>query len=173
MTRFDVGDSFPVEWEGDVDALSRRGAVACGLGLRALGHGATTFDLRKDEFRPAKDVLKATWETYNASRANSSDRIQSLAIVNFLFERGARHKKFKKILPDYIAFLDKRLLAFEKEWDEAFGGNGIKNSEEASKWAKEWSSRRDKIYDECFEHVFGSWTNATWHAFDKAWRDAY
>jgi len=51
VTSFDLGDSFPIEWEGDVSVLSRRGVVACGLGLRALGMGATGFDLRKEEFR--------------------------------------------------------------------------------------------------------------------------
>lgn len=50
-TSFDLGDSFPVTWEGDRELLSERGVVACGLGLRALGRGLTTFDLRKEEFR--------------------------------------------------------------------------------------------------------------------------
>ena len=48
---FDLGDSFPITWEGDREVLSSRGAVACGLGLRALGEGFTRFDLRKDDFR--------------------------------------------------------------------------------------------------------------------------
>ncbi|MEM7165680.1 MAG: hypothetical protein AAF581_09460 [Planctomycetota bacterium] len=48
---FDLGDSFPIQWDGDPDLLNRNGAVACGLGLRALGKGLTEFDLRKDEFR--------------------------------------------------------------------------------------------------------------------------
>ena len=48
---FDLGDSFPIAWDGDAEVLNRDGAVACGLGLRALGKGFTEFDLRKDEFR--------------------------------------------------------------------------------------------------------------------------
>ncbi|MCA8962441.1 MAG: pilus assembly protein PilM, partial [Planctomycetes bacterium] len=54
VTSFDIGDSYPIEWNGEVEALSQRGAVACGLGLRALGRGSTTFDLRKEEFRYEK-----------------------------------------------------------------------------------------------------------------------
>lgn len=50
-TAFDLGDSFPMKWEGDPEILVDRGAVACGLGLRALGCGLTNFDLRKEEFR--------------------------------------------------------------------------------------------------------------------------
>lgn len=50
-TSFDLGDSFPISWNGDPETLVDRGVVACGLGLRALGRGLTTFDLRKDEFR--------------------------------------------------------------------------------------------------------------------------
>lgn len=48
---FDLGDSFPIEWDGDPELLNRNGTVACGLGLRGLGKGFTEFDLRKDEFR--------------------------------------------------------------------------------------------------------------------------
>ena len=48
---FDLGDSFPIEWSGDRERLNSRGAVACGLGLRALGQGITTFDLRKEEYK--------------------------------------------------------------------------------------------------------------------------
>lgn len=48
---FDIGDSFPVEWQGDRQSLNRTGAIACGLGLRALGKGFTSFDLRQDEFK--------------------------------------------------------------------------------------------------------------------------
>ncbi len=48
---FDLGDSFPIEWSGSRELLNQRGAVACGLGLRALGKGLTRFDLRRDEFK--------------------------------------------------------------------------------------------------------------------------
>lgn len=48
---FDLGDSFSIQWEGQPEVLGRSGAVACGLGLRALGKGFTGFDLRKEEFR--------------------------------------------------------------------------------------------------------------------------
>lgn len=48
---FDIGDSFPIQWDGDPAELNRTGAVACGLGLRALGKGLTEFDLRQDEFK--------------------------------------------------------------------------------------------------------------------------
>lgn len=47
---FDMSDSFEITWTGDRAALATRGTVACGLALRALGKGATSFDLRKDEF---------------------------------------------------------------------------------------------------------------------------
>lgn len=48
---FAFGDAFPISWDGDREVLDSRGAVACGLGLRAAGKGFTSFDLRKDEFR--------------------------------------------------------------------------------------------------------------------------
>lgn len=48
---FDIGDSFSIRWQGDRQVLNRSGAIACGLGLRALGKGFTDFDLRQDEFK--------------------------------------------------------------------------------------------------------------------------
>ncbi|MFN0059085.1 MAG: type IV pilus biogenesis protein PilM [Planctomycetota bacterium] len=50
-TFLDLGGGFPITWDGDVAELNRTGAVACGLGLRGLGHGLTSFDFRKEEFR--------------------------------------------------------------------------------------------------------------------------
>ncbi|MFQ5655306.1 MAG: pilus assembly protein PilM [Planctomycetota bacterium] len=54
----DLMGSQRVAWEGDAQLLNDRGAIAWGLGLRALGKGISAFDLRKDEFRFEKRFQK-------------------------------------------------------------------------------------------------------------------
>ncbi len=128
--------------------------------------------LRAKKFKPAKSLLTATYADYNSSgMSDGSDRIQSLAMVFFLMEKGRKHAKYKKVIPDYLKALDRRLREVDKAQDEA--KKTVHSAEESKKWRQGWMHYRDKIYRDLAKEIFGDWKPSDWKKFDTAWKKAF
>lgn len=121
--------------------------------------------LRDDKFKDAKTLLVTK---YGEFQATQQDRVQCFAIVDFLLGKGKKNKTYRTVIDQYIRGLDERLRELYK------GKELSKMDKEArAKWATEWKKKREKVYDDCFEKVFGSWSATDWKRFDAAWRKAY
>ena len=134
--------------------------------------------LRDKKFKKSQELLKVKYDQFKATQA---DRVQCFAMVDYMLNKGRRHKKFGKAFHDYMKALDVKLRELAKLRSDAWKAareaakEDKKNpdDEEKKAWDSEWKAKRDKIYDELFDQVFGKWTDKDWRNFDKAWMQAY
>jgi predicted lactoylglutathione lyase len=136
--------------------------------------------LRSDKFRPAKELIQAKYgKGYDSNKLE--DRVEALAISNFLMTKGQKKKKYAKIIPTYLRILDQEIRDLEREFNKNFFGSsnpkkkkkGKKGDEEKENWLRSWKEKRNKIFKTCLKKTFKGWTDRDWGNLDKAWRKAW
>ncbi len=135
--------------------------------------------LRTDKFRPAKDLIQAKYgKGYDSNKLE--DRVEALAISNFLMTKGQKKKKYAKIINSYLRILDQEIRDLQREFNKKFfasstpkGKKGQKDDGGKENWLRSWKEKRNKIFKTCLEKTFKGWTQRDWENLDKAWRKAW
>lgn len=97
---------------------------------------------------------------------------QAGQLVRYLFSpKGAKGAKTKKILPDYVAAVSKRLPELSAEVDAALAKAGVERTNPAysRKRAEEFEKLESRILPELFEQVFAGWTDKDWDALQEGY----
>ncbi|GEM_PF-3157135 len=133
--------------------------------------------LRSNKFRPAKELIQAKYgKGYDTNKLE--DRVEALAISNFLMTKGQKKKKFAKIISSYLRILDKEIRDLEREFNKKIFAStpkkkGGKDDGDKENWLRSWKEKRNKIFKTCLEKTFKGWTDRDWKMLDKAWRKAW
>ena len=88
-----------------------------------------------------------------------------------LSDKGLKGAKTKKILPDYVAAVSKRLPELSAEVDAALAKAGVESTNAAysQKRAEEFEKLESRILPELFEQVFAGWTDKDWDALQEGY----
>lgn len=123
---------------------------------------------------PARSLLDMTGERLyeDQSAGNSRSTVQSMALVRFLVD--GRSKKYRQVLPDYLAHVSALVAEMKAERKDAPKAEKPKSEEEEEAYFEQKKSRAKEqeqhVLQEALRRTFGSWSEADWAAFERDYR---